>query len=64
MTQNTDTKDYMMIMDYANNGDLHKYLQNNFTNILWVEKLYILRYISDGYLYFIIPLNKIMFIKY
>ena len=44
----------MMIMDYADNGDLHKYLQNNFTNITWNEKLNILRRFSNGYLYFII----------
>ena len=44
----------MMIMDYADNGDLHKYLQNNFANITWNDKLYILYRISNGYLYFVI----------
>ena len=32
----------MMIMDYANNGDFHKYLQNNFANTIWNSKLIIL----------------------
>ena len=32
----------MMVMDYANNGNLHKHLQNNFTNVTWDDKLYIL----------------------
>ena len=54
----------MMIMDYADNGDLHKYLQNNFANVTWNDKLKILWSISFGYLYFIFSLNTIMFIKY
>ena len=41
----------MLIMKYANGGDLHNYLQINFTNITWEKKLYILWRISDGYLY-------------
>ena len=40
----------MIIMDYAINGDLHKYLRNNFTNITWDNKLNILSDISKGYL--------------
>ncbi|CAB4430979.1 unnamed protein product [Rhizophagus irregularis] len=36
-------------MEYASKGDLHKYLQNNFTNITWKNhKLRILRRISAG----------------
>ncbi|CAB4410246.1 unnamed protein product [Rhizophagus irregularis] len=36
-------------MEYATGGDLHKYLQKNFTNITWnKEKLYILYQISEG----------------
>ncbi|CAB4479665.1 unnamed protein product [Rhizophagus irregularis] len=36
-------------MEYATGGDLHKYLQRNFTNITWnKEKLYILYQISEG----------------
>jgi hypothetical protein len=41
-------------MKYASGGDLHKYLQKNFTNITWnKQKLYILHDISMGYVYFI-----------
>ena len=43
----------MMVMDYAVRGDLHKYLQNNFTNITWNNKLKTLQSISEGYLIFI-----------
>jgi hypothetical protein len=38
----------MFIMKYANGGDLHNYLQKNFTKISWKKKLYILWRISDG----------------
>jgi hypothetical protein len=39
-------------MEYASGGDLHKYLQNNFTYITWNGKMNILSQISSGYLYF------------
>ena len=42
----------MIIMNYADGGDLHNYLQNNFINITWSTKLDILWNISLGYLYF------------
>jgi hypothetical protein len=36
-------------MKYASEGDLHKYLQNNFTKITWnKQKLHILWQISKG----------------
>ena len=42
----------MLVMQYASEGDLHKYLQKNFTGITWnKDKLRILYQISDGYLY-------------
>ena len=42
----------MLVMQYASEGDLHKYLQKKFTNITWnKDKLRILYQISDGYLY-------------
>ncbi|GBC04851.1 hypothetical protein RclHR1_00590037 [Rhizophagus clarus] len=34
-TQDPKTKDHMIIMEYANGGDLHGYLQKNFTKITW-----------------------------
>ncbi len=37
-------------MQYASGGDLHKYLQSNFTKITWnKQKLAILWQISEGY---------------
>ncbi|PKK76138.1 kinase-like protein, partial [Rhizophagus irregularis] len=38
----------MLVMEYANDGDLHKYLQKNFVDITWNKKLYILWKISEG----------------
>ena len=44
--------DYLLVMQYASGGDLHNWLQENFTNITWGrEKLNILWQISKGYSY-------------
>src|SRR5947207_12821931 len=51
ITKDPVTKEVMFIMKYANGGDLHNYLQENFTEITWKKKLYILWRISDGYPY-------------
>ena len=42
----------MLIMDYANKGDLHNYLKKDFANITWKVRLNILWKISTGYLCF------------
>ena len=52
ITQNPKTKDFMLIMDYANGGNLHNYLQKNFINLTWYSKLSNLLNILMGYLYF------------
>ncbi|PKY37249.1 hypothetical protein RhiirB3_462063, partial [Rhizophagus irregularis] len=59
-TKDPELEDYILVMKYASEGDLHKYLQKNFTNLEWnsdniilvYSKLNILRNISEGYLYF------------
>jgi hypothetical protein len=43
----------MIVMEYADGGDLHSYLQKNFVNITWMDKLMILQNISEGYTNFI-----------
>ncbi|POG81705.1 kinase-like domain-containing protein [Rhizophagus irregularis DAOM 181602=DAOM 197198] len=48
ITKDPITKEYMFIMKYANGGDLHNYLQENFAEITWKKKLHILWRISDG----------------
>ncbi|CAB5209773.1 unnamed protein product [Rhizophagus irregularis] len=48
ITKNPMTDKFMFIMKYANGGDLHNYLQENFTKITWKKKMHILWRISDG----------------
>jgi hypothetical protein len=38
----------MIIIQYANGGDLHNYLQKNFTTVTWKDKLTIILEISKG----------------
>jgi serine/threonine protein kinase len=51
-TKNPKLDDYILVMQYAPGGDLHKYLQYRFTTIDWKQKVSILKDISFGYLYF------------
>ncbi|RIA93800.1 kinase-like domain-containing protein [Glomus cerebriforme] len=49
ITKDPKSEDYMLVMQYASEGDLHNYLQKEFTNIVWNDgKLNILRQISEG----------------
>ncbi|PKC51394.1 kinase-like protein, partial [Rhizophagus irregularis] len=48
ISQDPVTEDYMIIMTYANGGNLHDYLQKNFVNITWFDKVKILLEISIG----------------
>ncbi|POG64950.1 hypothetical protein GLOIN_2v1670841 [Rhizophagus irregularis DAOM 181602=DAOM 197198] len=43
---------YILVMEYAPIGDLHNYLQMNFTIIDWREKIFILYNLTIGYLNF------------
>ncbi|RIB26908.1 kinase-like domain-containing protein [Gigaspora rosea] len=43
ITQNTETKEYLMVFQYANNGSLYKYLRKNFCTLTWQTKLQILK---------------------
>ena len=53
ITQDPKTKEYMLLMNYANKGDLHNYLQKDFAHITWSHKLKILSDISKGYFFLI-----------
>ena len=50
IAKNPITREVMIIMKYANGGNLHNYLQKNFTEVTWKKKLHILCQISDGYI--------------
>src|SRR6185369_1308699 len=40
VTQDPATKDYMIVMQYANNGSLLSYLDQNINKLTWMAKLY------------------------
>ncbi|GBC52681.2 kinase-like domain-containing protein [Rhizophagus irregularis DAOM 181602=DAOM 197198] len=42
------TNEYLLIMQYANNGDLQSYLENNFKNLTWNDKKKLAFQIADG----------------
>src|SRR6185436_14009748 len=46
ITQDPETHSYMMVLEYATDGNLREYLKNNFNNINWEQKLYNLRSLS------------------
>ncbi|RIA92274.1 kinase-like domain-containing protein [Glomus cerebriforme] len=48
ITKDPNTDEYMLIMQYATEGNLHDYLQNNFVDIKWKRKIEILWQISNG----------------
>src|SRR5438034_6484344 len=48
MTKDPETKEFMMIIKFAENGNLRSNLSNNFNNILWGEKIDKLRDASSN----------------
>ena len=48
ITKNPETNEFMMVMQYADNGSLRQHLNNNFSSINWFEKLEILKKIARG----------------
>jgi serine/threonine protein kinase len=62
ISQDIETKDYMLVMKYASGGNLHNYLQKNFNGITWNKKLHILWKISEGLvfiLYLLITVKRL-----
>ena len=47
MTKDSETKEFMMIIKFANKGNLRSSLSNNFNNILWRNKIRLLWHISQ-----------------
>ncbi|RHZ69932.1 hypothetical protein Glove_276g8 [Diversispora epigaea] len=39
ITQDPETHSYMMVLEYAKDGNFREYLKNNFNNINWLQKL-------------------------
>ena len=48
ITKNPDENDYLLIFDYAKNGDLYNNLFKNFEEITWKDKIKSLYWISVG----------------
>ncbi|CAG8447286.1 8317_t:CDS:2 [Diversispora eburnea] len=42
ITQDPESKDYYLIMEYANNGNINRYLRHNYTTIDWWQRVSIL----------------------
>ncbi|RHZ80058.1 hypothetical protein Glove_139g108 [Diversispora epigaea] len=47
ITQDPETHSYMMVLEYAKDGNLREYLKINFNNINWGQKLSYLRCLSS-----------------
>ncbi|RHZ75686.1 hypothetical protein Glove_212g240 [Diversispora epigaea] len=47
ITQDPETHSYMMVLDYASDGNLREYLKINFNNINWIQKLHNLYRLSS-----------------
>ncbi|RHZ59199.1 hypothetical protein Glove_365g80 [Diversispora epigaea] len=47
ITQDPETHSYMMVLNYAKDGNLREYLKINFSNINWEQKLYNLWRLSN-----------------
>ncbi|RHZ87525.1 hypothetical protein Glove_33g26 [Diversispora epigaea] len=47
ITQDPETHSYMMVLEYAKDGNLREYLKINFNNINWEQKLFNLQGLSE-----------------
>ena len=48
ITQDPNKSDYLLVFEYAYNGDLHNHLSKNFKKITWNDKIDSLWHISLG----------------
>jgi len=48
ITQDPETQDFVIVMNYYDSGDLRHYLSQDFYNISWINKLYVLEDITNG----------------
>ncbi|KAG9286556.1 hypothetical protein G9A89_014722 [Geosiphon pyriformis] len=48
ITQNSETLEYGIVMEFAKHGDMRKYLSTNFHSISWFDKLFTARSIASG----------------
>ncbi|CAB5215454.1 unnamed protein product [Rhizophagus irregularis] len=43
-----DSKNYILVLEYANEGNLRKYLKKNFTSLKWTDKIQMALDITSG----------------
>ena len=48
VTKDPNENDYLLVFEYAKNGDLHNHLSKNFKKIAWQHKINSLYRISEG----------------
>ena len=48
ISQDPETKNYMMVLDYADHGSLRNYLDTNYDKLSWIDKFYYLWNIALG----------------
>ena len=48
VTKDPNESDYLLVLYYAQYGDLHNHLSKNFKEITWQDKIMSLYRISDG----------------
>ncbi|GBC02162.1 hypothetical protein RclHR1_04490008 [Rhizophagus clarus] len=48
ISQNPDTKDYIMVLEYAEGGNFNNYLDKNYENFDWFNGLRVLRDVFNG----------------
>ena len=48
VTKDPNKNDYLLVFEYAENGDLHNHLSKNFKEITWQNKIESLWRISQG----------------
>ena len=48
ISQDPETKNYIMVLDYAENGSLRNYLDTNYDKLSWKDKFDNLWYIAFG----------------
>ena len=48
ITQDLETKNYMMVLKYAEDGSLRNYLDKNYDKLTWKAKFYDLWYVAYG----------------
>ena len=48
VTKDPNENDYLLVFEYAKNGDLHNNLSKNFKEITWQDKISSLYRISQG----------------